>query len=79
MIGSAMAREIAIRRTPFKPIHKGGRVNYSGSYIVGERGPEAFIPGGGEFIIPAKDHHKFEVRPVQSGKTINITIGGRNG
>jgi phage-related minor tail protein len=50
--GSEQTSMLAAQDAGFLPRANGGPVNANGSYIVGERGPELFMPSGSGTIIP---------------------------
>jgi hypothetical protein len=49
----------------------GGRI--SGPGIVGERGPELFIPDQSGFIIP--NHQLMSATPIAGGSVTNVYVG----
>jgi phage-related minor tail protein len=50
--GSEQTRMLAAQDAGFLPRANGGPVSANGSYLVGERGPELFMPSGSGTIIP---------------------------
>jgi phage-related minor tail protein len=63
--GSQQTSMLAAQDAGFKPRANGGPVSANGSYLVGERGPELFMPSGSGTIIPNNQ--------MGMGGTTNVT------
>lgn len=55
---------------------KGGPVSAGHGYIVGEEGPEAFIPAGNGTIVPAGQTAAMMAGSSSSANTFHITVNG---
>lgn len=56
----------------------GGPVNAGGSYVVGEKGPELFVPNTGGRIVSNADINRggmgsFQTQPVQVGGQVRVS------
>ena len=63
--GSQQTNMLAAQNAGFLPRASGGPVSANGSYLVGERGPELFMPSGSGTIIPNNQ--------MAMGSTTNVT------
>ena len=54
----------------------GGPVNKSGAYLVGENGPELFVPSNNGEIIPATNGSNSKTITTNQGQSITINITG---
>lgn len=63
--GSQQTNMLAAQNAGFLPRASGGPVSANGSYLVGERGPELFMPSGSGTIIPNNQ--------MSMGSTTNVT------
>ena len=63
-----------------QPMANGGQASKGGPYLVGERGPEVFMPSGPGKIVPNKDLNTQRVnnmlqRAFESGDDVDKSVG----